>query len=210
MAYEELEFDWLEELIHPTLLAFYEVPHNRELVERDLNELNLVANIYYLLNSMFEEFKTKNKLPADLDIDLEYNRNREEPKFLYEKCDDCDLITCPLQEGNALYQAKRHASVPDLVIHKRDTNKNNQVVIEFKKQSNPGTRDNDIAKLTFFTCQKPYPRNEERNYQYKSGFLVELGKTGFIITPFEDANMKDPQEWEEDKDRPKLEVIDQG
>lgn len=187
MAYEELEFDWLKELIHPALCAFYEEPHKRELVERNLHERTLVASIFCSLNSRFEKQKAKNVNLVELDVDFEYNRNMDEQKFLFNKCKKCDSTKCFVKEGNYPKPGSRHPSYPDLVIHKRGTNENNQVVIEFKKQSNTSSRDNDIAKLTFFTCQKSDSDNPQRDYQYKQGLFIELGESSYKTTFYCDA-----------------------
>jgi hypothetical protein len=55
---------------------------------------------------------------------------------------------------------------PDLIIHKRWSNDDNLLVVEFKHGLNSNV-SNDKIKLKGFTCQS-------KEYKYKLGVLVEL------------------------------------
>ena len=70
----------------------------------------------------------------ELNVDLEYNRNCKGMKTI----------------GNQLI------SYPDLILHKRGTNSNNKMVIEFKKWNNKTKLNNDREKLKCFKIEYGY------------------------------------------------------
>ena len=82
--------------------------NDKSLIVRDVNERSIVFRfglyLYEILK--FTEFK-------DYDIDVEYNRNGNEPKRLPNH---------------------KNGTYPDFIIHKREVNTNNLLVLEFKTE----------------------------------------------------------------------------
>ena len=185
MSYKEINFDWLEEIIVPSIDSFYRSSKDRDLLERDINERTIVANIYCKATSIFIEKQNTTIGLENLGIDIEYNRNYSDSKRVNKKCGLCKNEGCFIKERNL-----QHAvSSPDMIFHQRGSNENNLVLIEFKKVSNPDSdgRDTDTAKLIYFTCQQPYPDHENENYQFHIGFFIELDIDRYSVTSYQDA-----------------------
>ena len=85
--------------------------------------------------------KEHESLYAGYDADCEYNRNFSHPKGKYKE-----------------YESKVEAMTPDLIIHKRGSNKHNLLVVEYKKKCRD---ENDIERIKFYTDP-----NEVFKYQY--------------------------------------------
>ncbi|MCL2182969.1 MAG: hypothetical protein FWB85_05820 [Chitinispirillia bacterium] len=201
MSYnKELRIDWLNEIIVPAIDLFYSRPEDVDLICRDVSERAIVANIYFYMNFLF---KTRQLICAPLrhlSIDIEYNRNFKSTKELYIKCVqlECNSNGCVVHTGNNCVECSKESCgvqggggkkimSPDLLIHERNSNKDNQVAIEFKKASNTRARNNDCSKLTYLTCQKEYTGREDNNYQYGYGYFIDLDEDMYIITPYVDT-----------------------
>ncbi len=78
------------------------------------------------------------------DVDCEYNRHIDAVKYSEEIAKNIR---------------------PDIVIHKRGTDKNNLVYIEIKKSQNMSNREADIKKLTIMT---------KGEYHYALGVFIDL------------------------------------
>ena len=158
------EFDWLEKIIKPSLAIFYEDKKTPDLFVRNLHEITLVAEIYYQMRVLFSEYEKKPDFNL-LSIDMEYNRNHDLPKEVFQECrqSSCDNKCCHLRGRNP---ENPENARPDILIHERNENYNNQVIIEFKKGNN-SNGNNGRDKLTYFTCQ-------EATYKYKKGFFIIL------------------------------------
>lgn len=183
MSYRELNIDWLEEIIVPAIDELYQNPRERDLLERDVNERTVVANIcckaYVLLLA-----KQRNSPEIEkLSIDLEYNRNFNESKYILRPCRLCNE-NCLNRE-----RPRMVTSYPDLIIHQRGSNEDNQVVIEFKKEGSFSDEEliKDEVKLSYFTCQKPFPGHERLSYQFRLGYFIELKADCCEVTPFRNA-----------------------
>lgn len=82
-------------------------------------------------------------LPSDLDVDVEYNRHGETPKRLQ------------LPMRDATDRELRATTVfPDILVHKRNTDEHNLVVLEVKKPGEP--REYDELKLRAFRLELAY------------------------------------------------------
>lgn len=121
------------------------------LIKRHVHERSIAFRfgLYF-----FEEIKGSSfSNDADLSIDFDYNRNKEQVKDM---------------EGFS----ETHGVYPDIVLHRREHNDKNIVVIEFKgvwsKYNN--ARRNDYLKLIGFT----HPNLND--YQYGLGVFVDLGE----------------------------------
>ncbi|WP_176829754.1 hypothetical protein [Tenacibaculum sp. MAR_2009_124] len=93
-----------------------------------------------------------------LHIDLEYNKNGDEPKRIPQR---------------------PHGVVPDFLFHSRGNNEQNTLVIEFKGWWNNDSRENDVIKLTDFVHQ-------EGEYKYGLGILIEFNRDNFTLETFLD------------------------
>jgi hypothetical protein len=191
MSFREIQFDWLEEIIVPAIDLFYRTPKDGDLMQRGANERTVVANIYSKANAILYERQAINNELENLGIDIEYNRNSANPKRVYEKCGICLNVGCFIKERNLHHTV----SAPDMIIHQRGSNGNNQVVIEYKKASNGNTRERDAdkAKLIYFTCQQPFLGHEDENYQYHIGFFIDLDLERYSVTTYQDATCNIPR-----------------
>jgi len=190
MSFRDINFDCLEEIIIPAIDSFYNEPKDRDLIQRDASERAIVANIYRKAYSTLNEKQNTTKELGNLGIDIEYNRNYANPKRVYEKCGMCPNEGCFIKVKNLQHTV----SSPDMIIHHRGFNDNNQVVIEYKKVSNNDReeRDADKAKLIYFTCQRPFPDHENENYQYHIGYFIDLGIDRYFVTTYQDTIFGDP------------------
>ncbi len=86
-------------------------------------------------------------------VDSEYNRSKSHEK----------------NQKVVVHENKEHRRFPDIILHKRDSDKNNILVIEFKKYSNYSKvqRKIDYDKLKAFTGDE---------HKYKVGLFISLGK----------------------------------
>ena len=174
MAYTELEIDWLDEIIRPAIKQVYSDPSDKDLFERGLHERTLVSCIYFNIRNLMSEKAKIIPFLKNLDVDLEYNRNLKHPKGVFFGCENCS--TPCVNNAKAI---KRH-SFPDLVIHQRNTNNENQVIIEFKKYDCYSNKklENDKAKLIYFTCPTPSTLGIDK-YNYSVGLFVDLLQYNF-------------------------------
>lgn len=144
---EEISVEKLMEYLISSLEETY--IKDAHLYENNLCERSLTFHLGLIMYSKRGDFGL-----GDYDVDSEYNKNGELQKVINSK-----------------------VRYPDLIIHKRGKNPNNNLlVIEIKKGSRYFKRedfDNDVAKLKFLT--------ENEDYQYKLGAHVCLDSNNFII-----------------------------
>jgi hypothetical protein len=95
------------------------------LLRVDANERSITHRLALHLQTQFPEF----------DVDCEYNRDGIEPKRI-------KYFNLPL----GLEDTEAKTVFPDILVHKRGTNRN-YLVIELKKDTNTVTREFDFAKL---------------------------------------------------------------
>lgn len=83
------------------------------------------------------------RVPAGLDVDVEYNRHHDDPKRLN------------LPHRKALDDELRATTVfPDIIVHVRDTDDHNEIVLELKKPGEP--LEYDERKLHAFHDELKY------------------------------------------------------
>lgn len=89
-------------------------------------------------------------IDCDYRVDTEYNRNIDKPKIT---------------------PSRPNGAYPDMILHKRGTNKHNILVAEFKTWWNKDKKelDKDIKKLEDFL-------NQKGEYRYDYGVSIILGK----------------------------------
>lgn len=188
MPYRNAEFNWLDNVIRPSLGTFYD-SRDRELVVRDVHERSIVNAICRYMLSSIEQAKNNNPWIDNLSLDVEYNRNFEDQKRLYIKCTQCEVNNCYVSrkfiqgiQGNA----SNPFAIPDMIIHSRGNNEDNQVMIEIKKST--ATRRQilyDYRKISFFTCQRGH--DVLVDYKYRLGFFIRLGVDSYEIDTFVDG-----------------------
>jgi len=129
-------------LLKEAILKFYE--KNSKLVQKPGMERVCVPKI----SSHLEDLIEKDIRFHGLSVDCEYDKNGLGPKIL---------------------PSRQNGARPDIIIHKRWKNNNNQLVLEFKYWGK-ADEENDALKLKEFT-------DKYGEYQYNLGVLVRLMKT---------------------------------
>lgn len=128
----------LEELIKKSLDDLYR--NDKDLIERRVAERNLTGLFAY-----YFRINMQNTDVADYNVDCEYNRDGYGTKNI---------------DGVLVY--------PDFILHKRGTNDDNLLIIEFKTWWNPNNHD-DIEKLREMM-------SDTHPYKYKYGYSVILNR----------------------------------
>lgn len=114
------------------------------LLEINVNERTLSHKLAEYLQGEFSEHN----------VDCEYNRHERETKMLYVPTDPINWNDI---ESKTVF--------PDIVIHNRNSDNENLLVIEIKKSSNKISPEFDIRKIQAFT-KKPY--------NYKFGLFLKI------------------------------------
>lgn len=134
----------------------------------DSKEENHVSEmaVVFQFGSYLKDILAKNKMFAVYDIDTEYNKNIRDEKLV----------------ADGSIRGKR----PDLIIHKRGTNKHNLLIAEFKGWWNNSqsavNEDKDKIKLFMYKDVA-----EEYRYEYTYGLFVMFGKEKSEMEWFEDG-----------------------
>lgn len=185
MPYQNAEFDWLGMVIVPSLQAFYG-GRDRELITRNVHERTIVSTISCYMRNFIEQTKNANPWIDNLSLDVEYNRNFTDSKRIYEKCQLCEESECSIKQIDNNQDINIRNSIPDILIHKRGSNEDNQVVIEFKTEPSGNEEiQHDYRKLSYFTCQ--YGEDIIRDYKFRIGFFILLGDPTYTIETFENG-----------------------
>lgn len=124
-----------------------------DLLERENNEVTISCKLAQYLFLKFPSYK----------VDCEYNRHLKGIK--------------KINLGNTKKIIK-----PDIIIHKRDTNKNNLVYIEIKTDHNNESREEDYRRIKAFTDSKG-------EYRYSLGIFIDFyrSKDELVIRYFQDG-----------------------
>lgn len=121
-----------------------------ELIEFAVNERSVV----FRFGLYFAELLPKSSF-SSYNLDCEYNRNMGKPKR-----------TKNFPDG----------VIPDVLLHRRNSNEENILVLEFKGYWNKADRENDHKKIIDFTSQ-----DEDNQYKYALGGVVELENGYFNV-----------------------------
>ncbi len=124
----------------------------REFFCEDIDLLCLKANERSITHKLVEHLQRQFKC---LEVDCEYNRRRNRTKKLPDA-----------PETTQTTRPKQRPVYPDIVVHQRGFDENNQLVIEVKK-SNRGNASRDKGKLREFT--KP-----GGDYKYRLGLFLKF------------------------------------
>jgi len=187
IAYKEIKIDWLEEVIAPAIDRFYATPLDRDLLERDANERAIVGIIFCHIRGILNDLQNQKPELNGLSVDLEYNRNYSHQKTIFIKCGTCNNQDCRLFGQ----RPRPRQSMPDIIIHQRNSNRNNQVVIEFKKVPQPRNAGcaNDFNKLTYYTCLVTRDFDTELDYRFQIGMFIELEVSFYKVFTFKNATI---------------------
>lgn len=119
---------------------------DKYLLDKKVNERTITHKLAEYLQEQFLEFN----------VDCEYNRFDEMPKELELPMDNVNWNDT---EAKTVF--------PDIIVHKRGTQKNNLLVIEIKKSSNSNPGNFDRKKLKAF-LKDPY------NYRFGLFLRIDL------------------------------------
>jgi len=128
------------------------------LIERGLNELNFNSLLTKYLRPLYDKF----------DVDNEYNGDQlkvNDRKAL-------DIAKRRMVEiGISPKETENYRLTPDIIVHKRNTNDNNLLVLEVKKDTNSKkNKEFDLLKLEHLTVDYL-----ENHYNYKLGVALIYG-----------------------------------
>jgi len=130
--------------------------YDRELLDRDVNERSITHKLAEYLQREFPGWH----------VDCEYNRCEGDPKRIRLNSSQKEL--CDLFPEIKPDDLEAKTVFPDIIIHKRKTDRN-LVIIEVKKTN--GQEDTkDIDKIEAFI--------KEEAYQYRYGLFLRLGPDG--------------------------------
>lgn len=130
----------------------------RNILERGLNELNLNGHLSKYLTPYFEGYN----------VDPEYNGDIKKTKDRKE----LSIAKNRMREiGNDPNAKNSYTLTPDIIVHTRNTNENNLMVIEVKKDSNSEkNKQFDLLKLEHMTIDY-----NENHYNYRIGVAIVFG-----------------------------------
>ena len=112
--------------------------HDDGLLRRDVNERTLTHRLALYMEPLFLNVEGES-----WNVDCEYNRNHYEAKLLrIDGRAGPRRTTDEDDSGTTVY--------PDIIVHERDSNERNLLVVEVKKTTSRVRQDFDIAKLMAF------------------------------------------------------------
>lgn len=138
----------LFKLVNNALKRLYK--HHEYLIKNKVHERSIV---FWFGIYLYELLQHKENKYAEYNLDFEYNKNHSDPKRT---------------------KKFRKGTYPDILLHKRDSNEHNLLIIEFKSWWRPDNKK-DLMKLGDFT----HPTGD---YKYKYGLSIIFGKDKPIIT----------------------------
>lgn len=167
-------------IIHSLLKRSVDLLYENDnyLITNSVHEQSISHRIAYYLENLLRNYYWFVK--DGYSVDVEYNKNLDEPKRVYTKCSDCKKLECCLKTSS--YNINDYESLcrPDIIIHKRGHNGisqndfNNLIVIEIKKENTKNDLDfsNDYAKLAAFTC-------DDNMYKYILGIFIKVNESKY-------------------------------
>lgn len=150
MNLSQEDINMLGTMINDSLERIYAKDYT--LIENAVNERAIVFKFGLYFHELL-----KGSSFEEFDLDCEYNRNMGEPKR---------TVSFPT------------GVIPDVLLHRRNCNEHNVLVVEFKGYWNRDEREKDIQKLMDFTDQ-------EDTYKYGLGVLIELNRDHYTIRHFQ-------------------------
>lgn len=143
------------------------------LLKRDVNERTITHQFaIYLAEEMNKE--------EDWNVDVEYNRNGDDPKRIEAICDECfSNISIPT------YDLDAKTVYPDIIIHERGSHENNLLIIEIKKREYRNRTEFDEGD----ECKIKAFMDPHQDYKYQFGIQLN-----FIVG--ESSNHETEKRWE--------------
>lgn len=140
------EFNLVKKCVQSAMEQVY--TNDKSLIARDTNERSIVFRFGLYLCEILKSTAFNN-----YNVDVEYNRNGQNPK------------RTPRHPRNGV--------VPDLIIHKRESNESNLLVLEFKTEwnSNQSEDEKKIKELTSITG--------EYRFKYGATILIRYNKPDY-------------------------------
>ncbi|MBX8466263.1 MULTISPECIES: hypothetical protein [unclassified Deinococcus] len=188
------ELELYRDLLQEALRMFYDCDRDRELVRRRLGERMLVGQVRQYLTECFGH------LVPRPDVDGEYNANGAEDKHLRGVTDThiSDEIRNELSRfpgnfnfgGPTAQRAALSGVSPDLIVHRRNENDHNLLIVEAKRASQMRAPDVllDIAKLIQFTTRNP--ADPALRYAYQLGVFVVFDLDRAYTLAFHDGALR--------------------
>ncbi len=157
-------------------------------IEKDIHLLELKAHeqaISHRIAVYIEQY-----IP-NLNIDCEYNKNGNDPKTIellitdfpksFNCCvnsEACKSVQQAIENKDNLTPHQKRRFRPDIIVHSRDNNDNNEIVIEIKKD-----------KICVFDLEKLQAMTKQNGaYQYKLGAFIYFPDNKPKILWFENGN----------------------
>lgn len=153
-------------LVTKSLQTLYE--KDCEIISNHTNERAIVFRFGIYFNNEVEKNKLNYLNYLNYKVDIEYNRNIEEPKRLKSE----------------------KIVIPDLILHKRGSNDNNLLVIEFKTFWN-SNQEEDTKKIENFCNSKG-----EYKYRYGISILITEKLEDVFCTFFELDKKGESYKWD--------------
>ncbi|MDR1855508.1 MAG: hypothetical protein LBR05_11485 [Azoarcus sp.] len=149
------DVDEIVQILKSAINEFYKNDHDIISNKEGAVRYGIERAMCFRIGLYFSNLLRDNERYREYHIDMEYNKNKMKPKYLYSD--------------------KKEWSQPDLIVHKRWSNDMNLLIVEFKDniKASKNTVDKtgrDCNKLKAFTCSKG-------DYRYKIGLSVKLGET---------------------------------
>ena len=150
----------------------------KQLIDECLKELN--EKDYSLLKNDVSERAITHKLAehiqirlSDLNVDCEYNRNTVlGPRHAKELKIQRDEIANQINQSKDEDDLLSISAYPDIIVHIRETNEENLLVVEMKKKNSKVAKDYDYRKLRAYT---EISEDNKYHYQYGVFILLETG-----------------------------------
>ena len=138
-----MEASKIKEKVLASINTLFE--NDKWLIENDLSEQSISHKLGEYLQTNFSEFN----------VDCEYNGNIDQESGRKR----ITVIKQELEQKGLLKKTEEdhpsdliHRSVfPDIIVHKRGSNKNNLCILEIKKTTNKVSFDYDKIKLSYYT-----------------------------------------------------------
>jgi hypothetical protein len=138
----------LKGMVEKALKRLY--AQDQEIIEFAVNERSVVFRFGLYFSELLQQSSF-----GIYNLDCEYNRNMGKPKRIKNYPDGV---------------------IPDVLLHRRNSNEENVLVLEFKGYWNKADRENDHKKIIEFTSQ-----NEDNQYKYALGGVIELENGNYKV-----------------------------
>jgi hypothetical protein len=132
------------------------------LLINNLNEQSISHKLAEHLQKLFTEYN----VDCEYNGNIEVQDNRKRINLLKEELQDLGLLKSK-EESDVEKEYTSRAVFPDIIIHKRGTNKDNLCIIEVKKSKSTVSYDYDMTKLRYYTSS--YFGN---NLEYQLGAFI--------------------------------------